>query len=131
MERRISKKMENYLFEMKDKIKDKMTEIGLIHDPTGQQLLQYIMDYEHPTFDKVDFKKKNAAKILLICLTDVPPSVPMESNAPEKGKTVFPSFAELTPKESPTANAMQMTLLWFKEKKLRFGRKIFMASCTT
>ncbi len=62
MERRISKKMENYLFEMKDKIKDKMTEIGLIHDPTGQQLLQFIMDYEHPTFDKVDFKKKKRSK---------------------------------------------------------------------
>ncbi len=47
---------------MKEKIREKSSELGIINDPIYQELLQFILDYERPTFEKDDFKKKKRNK---------------------------------------------------------------------
>jgi hypothetical protein len=45
MERRINKKIENYISDFKDKVKEKATDMGLTTDPNLSQLVQFIYDY--------------------------------------------------------------------------------------
>lgn len=62
MERRINKKIENYISLLKDDIKNKTNELGLSQDSNVNQLLQYIFDYERLTLNKDDFMKRKRVK---------------------------------------------------------------------
>ena len=58
MEKRINKKIETYISEFKDRIKDKATDLGLSTDSNLGNLVQYIYDYDRLCFSKEDFQKK-------------------------------------------------------------------------
>ena len=62
MEKRINRRIESYISEFKDKVKDKATELGLTTDPNLSQLVQYIYDYERLTLTKEDFMKRKRVK---------------------------------------------------------------------
>ncbi len=62
MERRINKKIEDYIFEFKDNVKQKASELGLTTDNELSQLVQYIYDYERMTLTKDDFIKRKRVK---------------------------------------------------------------------
>ena len=62
MERRINKKIEHYISELKDNIKEKATELGLSNDTKLTQLVQYIYDYERLALGKEDFLKRKRVK---------------------------------------------------------------------
>ena len=62
MERRINKKIEHYISELKDNIKEKATELGLSNDTKLTQLVQYIYDYERLFLGKEDFLKRKRVK---------------------------------------------------------------------
>lgn len=62
MERRINKKLENYITDFKENIKQKATEIGLVNDTGMSALVQYIYDYERLTLTKEDFMKRKRVK---------------------------------------------------------------------
>lgn len=62
MERRINKKLENYISEYKDNIKLKAGELGITEDPNLRQLLQYVYDYDRLSLTKEDFMKRKRVK---------------------------------------------------------------------
>ena len=62
MERRINKKIENYISEFKDNVKQKASEFGLTKDPNLTQLVQYIYDYDRLALGKEDFMKRKRVK---------------------------------------------------------------------
>jgi hypothetical protein len=62
MERRINKKIENYISDFKDKVKERATELGLTTDTNISQLVQYIYDYERLALNKEDFMKRKRVK---------------------------------------------------------------------
>jgi len=62
MERRINKRIENYISEFKDNIKSRAEELGLTGDLPSRQLLQYIYDYERLSLTKEDFMKRKRVK---------------------------------------------------------------------
>lgn len=62
MERRINKKIENYISTFKDDIKQKASELGLSIDSNNGQLLQFIYDYERLCLTKEDFMKRKRVK---------------------------------------------------------------------
>lgn len=62
MEKRLNKKIENYIGTFKDDIRTKATQLGLITDNNYSQLLQYIYDYDRMSFDKEDFQKRKRVK---------------------------------------------------------------------
>jgi hypothetical protein len=62
MERRINKKIENYISEFKDNVKQKASELGLTKDPNLTQLVQYIYDYDRLALGKDDFMKRKRVK---------------------------------------------------------------------
>jgi hypothetical protein len=61
MERRINKKIESYISEYKDNIREKTTQLGIQPD-VNNQLLQYIYDYQRLTLNKDDFQKRKRVK---------------------------------------------------------------------
>jgi hypothetical protein len=62
MERRINKKIETYITEFKDKVKEKASDLGLTTDPKLSQLVQFIYDYERMELSKTDFLKRKRVK---------------------------------------------------------------------
>jgi hypothetical protein len=64
MERRLNKKIESYITAFKDNIKDKATHLGITKNDngSGNQLLQYIYDYDRLVLDKDDFTKRKRVK---------------------------------------------------------------------
>ena len=62
MERRINKKIENYISDYKDDVKQKASELGLAKDSNLSQLVQYIYDYDRLTLCKEDFLKRKRVK---------------------------------------------------------------------
>ena len=62
MERRINKKIENYISEFKDNVKQKASELGLTTDNSLSQLVQYIYDYDRLALTKDDFIKRKRVK---------------------------------------------------------------------
>ena len=62
MERRLNKKLEDYLTDFKNNIRDKMETMDLHENEKGNQLLQYIYDYDRLTLDKEDFAKRKRFK---------------------------------------------------------------------
>jgi hypothetical protein len=62
MDKRINKKIEQWVSEFKDDIKDKATDLGLTNDNNLSQLVQYIYDYERLSLIKEDFMKRKRVK---------------------------------------------------------------------
>lgn len=62
MEKRINKKIEGYLLQMKDNIKDKISTLGLSANDDANDLLQYIYDYDRMLLTKDDFLKRKRVK---------------------------------------------------------------------
>jgi len=62
MERRINKKIENYISDFKDKVKERASEMGLTTDPNLSKLVQYIYDYDRLALTKEDFMKRKRVK---------------------------------------------------------------------
>ena len=62
MERRLNKKIETYLTDFKDSVREKATSLGLTNEEKNVQLLQHIFDYERLAFQKDDFQKRKRVK---------------------------------------------------------------------
>ena len=62
MERRLNKKVEEYITTFKDGIREKVSQMGLTKNEQINQLLQYIYDYERLSFIKEDFQKRKRVK---------------------------------------------------------------------
>lgn len=62
MERRLNKKLETYITEFKDNIREKATQLGLNNEIKTTQLIQYIVDYDRLSFNKEDFQKRKRVK---------------------------------------------------------------------
>lgn len=61
MERRINKKIENYLTEFKENVRAKALDLGS-KEPCLHQLVQYIYDYDRLNLGKEDFMKRKRVK---------------------------------------------------------------------
>lgn len=62
MERRLNKKIEQYLSGFKDNIRARAMDLELCKNEAGNQLLQYIYDYERLELNKEDFVKRKRVK---------------------------------------------------------------------
>ena len=62
MEKRLNKKLETYLSQFKDDIKEKSLQLGLTKNEESNQLIQYIYDYDRLNFGKEDFMKRKRVK---------------------------------------------------------------------
>ena len=62
MEKRLNKKIEIYISNFKDNIRDKAMQLGMRKDEINNQLLQYIYDYERLSLNKDDFTKRKRVK---------------------------------------------------------------------
>lgn len=62
MERRLNKKIDQYISTFKENIREKAINLGLTNDHKCVQILQYIYDYERLTFGKDDFQKRKRVK---------------------------------------------------------------------
>ena len=61
MERKINKKIENYLSKFKDSIRDKITDLNN-EEKHYEELLQFIYEYERLTIDKEDLANRKRIK---------------------------------------------------------------------
>jgi len=61
MERRINLKIETYITDFKDNIRDKAQKLGMNNENTNH-LLEYIYDYDRLCFTKDDFLKRKRVK---------------------------------------------------------------------
>jgi len=62
MERRLNKKVETYIGQFKESIKEKATQMGIINNEEVSQLIHYIYDYDRLSFNKEDFMKRKRVK---------------------------------------------------------------------
>lgn len=62
MDKRINKKISEYLSTFKDNIREKSTQLGLVNNEQYASLFQYIYDYERLTLTKEDFSKRKRVK---------------------------------------------------------------------
>ena len=62
MEKRISKKIELYLVQFKENIRDKINELNIENTTKTSQLIEYIYEYEKLTLSKDDFIKRKRVK---------------------------------------------------------------------
>ena len=64
MDKRINKKVDTFMSQFKDSIKNKVTQIKLHDNDTEEinNLMQYIYDYERLCFTKEDFTKRKRVK---------------------------------------------------------------------
>ena len=62
MEKRLTKKANDYIKNFKDNIKDKAEKMGLTKNEHFNQLIQYIYDQDQLSFSKEDFQKRKRVK---------------------------------------------------------------------
>jgi hypothetical protein len=62
MERRINKKIESYITDLKDSVRAKAEQLGLANDFNLSQLVQYVYDYDRLVLGKEDFLKRKRVK---------------------------------------------------------------------
>jgi hypothetical protein len=62
MERRLNKKLESWISDFKDNIREKAEQIGISKNDQTNKLIQYIYDYDRLTFNKEDFQKRKRVK---------------------------------------------------------------------
>jgi hypothetical protein len=62
MEKRLNKKLEDYITEFKNGIKNRAIELDLLSHENTNQLMAYVFDYERLTLEKDDFVKRKRVK---------------------------------------------------------------------
>ena len=62
MEKRLNRKIGNYMHDFKDGIKEKMAELGFEKDQRYIELLQYIYDMQTVEITKIDLQKRKRVK---------------------------------------------------------------------
>lgn len=62
MEKRINKKIDNWITDFKEDVKNKALELGLMSDNNLTQMVQFIFDYERLCLTKEDFMKRKRVK---------------------------------------------------------------------
>jgi hypothetical protein len=62
MEKRINKKVEIFVSQFKEDIKDRVTQMGLTKNEDINKILQFIFDYERLELKKEDFMKRKRVK---------------------------------------------------------------------
>lgn len=62
MERRINKRIDTYITDLKDDIRAKAETLGLVNDLNMSQLVQYVYDYNRLCLTKEDFMKRKRVK---------------------------------------------------------------------
>ena len=62
MERRLNKKVESYITQFKDNIKEKAIQMGILNNEEVNKLIHYIYDYDRLIFNKEDFMKRKRVK---------------------------------------------------------------------
>ena len=62
MDKQLNKKVENYITEFKDNIKNKITELDIIEKLKVNDLLEYVYDYQRLTITKEDLVKRKRIK---------------------------------------------------------------------
>jgi hypothetical protein len=62
MEKRLNKKLEDYISEFKTGIKNKAVELDLLTHENTNQLMAFVFDYERLTLEKDDFVKRKRVK---------------------------------------------------------------------
>jgi hypothetical protein len=62
MEKRINKKVEHYVCDFKNNIRNKITEIYGNDNERSEDLIKYIYNFERLVFDKEDFNKRRRIK---------------------------------------------------------------------
>lgn len=62
MEKRINQKLEEYISNFKNNIRENVIQLGLNNDDKFKTILQYICDYDTLSFEKDDFKKRKRIK---------------------------------------------------------------------
>jgi len=65
MEKRLNKKIEEYISAFKNDIKDKAIELDLVKHSGTNQLLAFVFDYERLSLDKEDFVKRKRVKNII------------------------------------------------------------------
>jgi len=62
MEKRLNKKIDNYILSFKENIREKTSQLGLNKDDRINSLIQYIYDYERFALTKEDLQKRKRVK---------------------------------------------------------------------
>ena len=62
MEKRLNKKIDTYISQFKEDIKEKVLQLGLNENEEISQIIQYMYDYEKLCLDKDDFLKRKRVK---------------------------------------------------------------------
>ena len=62
MERRLNKRLEVWISDFKESIREKASELEIISNPGVGKLMQFIYDHERITFGKDDFLKRKRVK---------------------------------------------------------------------
>jgi hypothetical protein len=65
MEKRLNKKIEDYICEFKNEIKDRAVELDILQDEKVNQLMAFVFDYERLAFEKDDFVKRKRVKNII------------------------------------------------------------------
>jgi hypothetical protein len=65
MEKRLNKKIEDYVSDFKNGIKDKVIELDLLKNDGANQLIAYVFDYERLSLEKDDFVKRKRVKNII------------------------------------------------------------------
>jgi hypothetical protein len=66
MEKRINKKIDMWITDFKDNIKEKALDLGMLSDTNLIKLVQYIFDYERLSLSKDDFVKRKRVKNFIV-----------------------------------------------------------------
>lgn len=61
MDKRLNKRIETYVVEFKDHVRDKVNELGIDKDKANE-LVQFVYDYERLVLTKEDFSKRKRVK---------------------------------------------------------------------
>ena len=62
MERRLNKKLDEYISSFKDDIREKVEQLGMKDNDNINNLLQYVYDYDKMSFDKEDLQKRKRVR---------------------------------------------------------------------
>ena len=62
MEKRINKKIESYISDFKEKIKEKAESLSMLKDGQHNDLIQFIYDFDRLSLSKEDFVKRKRVK---------------------------------------------------------------------
>ena len=87
MERRINRKIEDYISTFKDEIRNKISSLQM-DDKEKAQFLVYLYEYPRLTLDSADVVKRKRVKMYYQQIIGVMQNALTESNVPEEGKKI-------------------------------------------